>query len=92
MKLKLFKFAAVLFAGFATAACSADDKHPAVNGAYLKSCASRLMPAGKPFGDDAANCDTDAASAVFRKTAKSIISGHESDYLIENRLWNGIRA
>lgn len=61
-----------------------DDKHPAVNGAYLKSCVNCLVLTGKAFGDDTANCDTDAATAAYlRKTAESIVLGHESDYLIE---------
>ena len=61
-----------------------DDKHPAVNGAYLKSCVNCLVLTGKPFGDDAANCDTDAATAAYlRKAAESVVLGHESDYLID---------
>lgn len=61
-----------------------DDKHPAVNGAYLKACVNCLVLTGKPFGDDAATCDTDAATAAYlRKAAESVVLGHESDYLIE---------
>lgn len=61
-----------------------DSKHPAVNGAYLKSCVNCLVLTGKPFGDDAANGDTDAATAAYlRKAAESVVLGHESEYLIE---------
>lgn len=61
-----------------------DDKHPAVNGAYLKSCVNCLVLTGKPFGDDAATCDTDAATAAYlRKAAESVVLGHESAYLID---------
>lgn len=61
-----------------------DDKHPAVNGAYLKSCVNCLVLTGKAFGDNTANCDTDAATAAYlRKAAESVVLGHESDYLIE---------
>lgn len=61
-----------------------DNKHPAVGGAYLKSCVNCLVLTGKPFGDDAANCDIDAATAAYlRKAAESVVLGHESDYLIQ---------
>lgn len=61
-----------------------DNKHPAVNGAYLKSCVNCLVLTGRAFGDSAANCDIDAETAAYlRKAAESVVLGHESDYLIE---------
>lgn len=61
-----------------------DDKHPAVNGSYLKSCVNCLILTGKAFEPGAACCDTDAATAEYlRKVAESVVLGHESEYLIE---------
>ncbi len=61
-----------------------DVKHPAIAGAYLKSCVNCLVLTGKAFGDNAADCDIDAATAAYlRKVAENIVLGHESDYLIE---------
>lgn len=58
-----------------------DDKHPGVNGSYLKACVNYLMIYGEAFTADAADNIVDAATAVrLRTIAEEVVLGNISKY------------
>lgn len=51
-----------------------DNKHPALNGAYLKACVNYLMIYGEPFDANVPDLDVDAATAAsLRKIAEEVV-------------------
>ena len=58
-----------------------DNKHPGLNGAYLKACVNYLMLFGEPFDGNAPDCTIAAATAKkLRDIAEETVIGHIAEY------------
>ena len=58
-----------------------DNKHPGLNGAYLKACVNYLILFGEPFDAHAPDCTVPAATAKkLRDIAEEVVIGHVSEY------------
>ncbi len=58
-----------------------DNKHPGLNGAYLKACVNYLILFGEPFDANAPDCTVAAATAKkLRDIAEEVVIGHVSEY------------
>lgn len=58
-----------------------DNKHPGLNGAYLKACVNYLLLFGERFDAHAPDCTVDATTArKLRTIAEEVVIGHVDEY------------
>ena len=58
-----------------------DNKHPGLNGAYLKACVNYLMLYGEKFDANAPDCTVSATTAAkLRQIAEEVVIGHVDEY------------